>query len=132
MSDSVPDVRQGDLDDRIEDVCAVLDAVGVDRVSVIAEADGALTAIKFAVEHPERVDKLVLLNGYAAGVAAAPSLGAALHTSPEHLDELADSVRVCVGQRRAGRQGRCRTLVMISTSAPGLSAWVPGRAQPRR
>jgi class 3 adenylate cyclase/pimeloyl-ACP methyl ester carboxylesterase len=93
VSDSVPDARQGDLDDRIEDVCAVLDGVGVDRVSVIAEADGALTAIKFAVEHPERIDKLVLLNGYAAGAAAAPSLGAALQTSPEHLEELADSVR---------------------------------------
>jgi class 3 adenylate cyclase/alpha-beta hydrolase superfamily lysophospholipase len=92
VSDSAPDARQGDLDDRIEDVCAVLDGVGLDRVSVIAEADGALTAIKFAVEHPERIDKLVLLNGYAAG-AAAPFLGAAQQTSPEHLEELADSVR---------------------------------------
>lgn len=91
VSDSVSDERQGDLDDRSEDVCAVLDGVGVDRVSVIAEADGALTAIKFAVDHAERVDKLVLLNGYAAGAAAA--LGATLHTSPEQLEELADSVR---------------------------------------
>jgi len=67
MSDSVPEARQGNLDDRIDDVLAVLDAVGVERVSVCAEGDGAMTAIKFAVEHPERVDKLVLQNGYAAG-----------------------------------------------------------------
>jgi class 3 adenylate cyclase/pimeloyl-ACP methyl ester carboxylesterase len=97
VSDSVPYATQGNLDDRIEDVCAVLDDVGVGRVSVIAEADGVLTAIKFAVERPERVDKLVLLNGYAAGMAAAPSLGEALHTSPGHLDELADSVRMAWG-----------------------------------
>src|SRR5580765_58492 len=54
MSDSVPEERQGNLEDRIDDVLGVLDTVGVGRVSVIAEGDGALTAIKFAVEHPER------------------------------------------------------------------------------
>jgi class 3 adenylate cyclase len=96
VSDSLPETRQGDLDDRIDDVLAVLDAVGVARVSICAEGDGALTAIKFAVDHPERVDKLVLLNGYAAG-AAAPSLGEALRTSSEQLEELADMVRAVWG-----------------------------------
>ncbi len=43
MSDSVPEERQGNLDDRIDDALAVLDAVGVERVSVLAEFDGALT-----------------------------------------------------------------------------------------
>jgi class 3 adenylate cyclase len=89
MSDSVPEARQGDLDDRIDDALAVLDALGVDRVSVCAEGDGTLTAIKFVVEHPERVDKLVLLNGYAAGWA----VGA----SSEQLEEIADTVRAAWG-----------------------------------
>ncbi len=31
MSDSVPEARQDNLDDRIDDVLAVLDAVGVER-----------------------------------------------------------------------------------------------------
>jgi class 3 adenylate cyclase len=97
VSDSVPEAMQGDLDDRTDDVLAVLDGVGVGRVSVCAEGDGALTAIKFAVEHPERVDKLVLLNGYAAGAAAAPSLSETLRTSSEQLEELADMVRVTWG-----------------------------------
>jgi class 3 adenylate cyclase/pimeloyl-ACP methyl ester carboxylesterase len=89
MSDAAPEARQGNLDDRIDDVLAVLDGVGVGRVSVCAEADGALTAIKFAVEHPEQVDKLVLLNGFAAGWAVgAPS---------EQLAELADGVRAVWG-----------------------------------
>jgi pimeloyl-ACP methyl ester carboxylesterase len=89
MSDSVPDAQQGNLDDRIDDALAVLDAVGVNRVSVLAEGDGALTAIKFAVERPDRVDKLVLMNGYAAGWAfGAP---------PEQLEELADTVRAAWG-----------------------------------
>ena len=89
MSDSVPDARQGNLDDRIDDDLAVLDAVGVGRVSVIGEGDGALTAIKFAVEHPERVDKLVLLNGFAAA--------RAVGVTSEQLEELADRVRVVWG-----------------------------------
>jgi len=97
MSDSVPEERQGNLDDRIDDILAVLDGVGVGRVSVCAEGDGAMTAIKFAVEHPERVDKLVLLNGYAAGGAAAPSVGDTLRTSSEQLEELADGVRAVWG-----------------------------------
>jgi class 3 adenylate cyclase/alpha-beta hydrolase superfamily lysophospholipase len=89
MSDSMPESRQGNLDDRIDDGLAVLDAVGVDRVSVCAEGDGALTAIKFAVEHPERVDRLVLVNGYAAGWA----VGAPL----KELEELANRVRLTWG-----------------------------------
>ena len=89
MSDSVPESRQGNLDDRIDDALAVLDTVGVDRVSVIAEGDGALTAIRFAVVHPERVEKVVLVNGYAAGW----GVGA----PPQRLDELADRVRAVWG-----------------------------------
>jgi class 3 adenylate cyclase/pimeloyl-ACP methyl ester carboxylesterase len=89
MSDSVPEERQGNLEDRIDDVLGVLDTVGVGRVSVIAEGDGALTAIKFAVEHPERVEKLVLVNGYAAGQGVS--------AMPAQLDELADMVRAVWG-----------------------------------
>jgi class 3 adenylate cyclase/pimeloyl-ACP methyl ester carboxylesterase len=88
MSDSVPESSQANLDDRIDDVLAVLGAVGIDRVCVCGQADGALTAIKFAVEHPERVEKLVLENGAAVGSAM---LGEGL--SEDQLEELADGVR---------------------------------------
>jgi class 3 adenylate cyclase/alpha-beta hydrolase superfamily lysophospholipase len=93
MSDSVPEPRQGNLDDRIDDIVAVLDTVGVGRVSVLGEGDGALTAIKFAVEHPECVDKLVLQNGYAAGWA--------VDAPPERIEELADWVRAVWGSGEA-------------------------------
>jgi class 3 adenylate cyclase len=93
MSDSVPEPRQGNLDDRIDDIFAVLDTVGVGRVSVLGEGDGALTAIKFAVEHPERVDKLVVQNGYAAGWAVDAPL--------EQIEELADTVRAVWGSGEA-------------------------------
>src|SRR5438067_2331367 len=87
MSDSVPEWRQANLDDRIDDVLAVLDAVGIGRVCVCGEADGALTAIKFAIEQPERVEKLVLQNG----TVGSAMLGEGL--SEPQLEELADGVR---------------------------------------
>ncbi len=92
MSDSMPESRLGDLDDRIDDVLAVLDAIGVDRVGVLGEADGSLTAIKFAVAHPERVDKLVLQNGYATG-----SAGYGNVASQDELAALAELVRTAWG-----------------------------------
>lgn len=67
MSDAVADDRVGILDERIEDVLAVLDEVGANRVAVYGEYDGVLTAIKLAAEYPERVDKVVLANGIACG-----------------------------------------------------------------
>jgi len=92
MSDPMPESRLGNLDDRIDDALAVLEAVGVDRVCVCGEADGGLTAIKLAVERPERVDKLVLQNAFATGSAA---FGEGL--SQDQIDELAEGVRAAWG-----------------------------------
>lgn len=57
------------LDQRIGDVLAVMDAEGVARASVLGVSEGALMAQHFAATHPERVDRLVLVNavpGFAA------------------------------------------------------------------
>ncbi len=37
-----------------------LDAVGVDRASLVGNSQGGAIALKFALDHPDRVDKLVL------------------------------------------------------------------------
>jgi class 3 adenylate cyclase len=69
ISDPVPDELVGDIDAGVADVLAVLDAAGMERVCVSGEFDSAAIAIAFAVQHPERVDKLVLINGFAKGCA---------------------------------------------------------------
>jgi class 3 adenylate cyclase len=89
VSDALDESRLGDLDARVEDVLAVLDAVGIDRAFVCGELDGAFTAVKLAVEHPERVEGLILQNAAATGIA----FGA----SEAVLDDLADSVRAAWG-----------------------------------
>lgn len=44
-----------------DDALAVLDAAGVDRVNVLGYSMGGRIALQMAIEHPDRVDHLVLL-----------------------------------------------------------------------
>lgn len=41
---------------------SVIDALGLDRVSIIGNSIGGTTALWYAIERPERVDKLVLIG----------------------------------------------------------------------
>jgi pimeloyl-ACP methyl ester carboxylesterase/DNA-binding CsgD family transcriptional regulator len=55
------------LDLWVSDLEAVIDAAGLDRVTLIGISGGAPIAIAYAVRHPDRVDRLVLYGGYARG-----------------------------------------------------------------
>ena len=59
-SDPVPADRIADLDDWVDDVVAVLDAVGVERCPILAEADQTAVGLRLAARHPDRVERLVL------------------------------------------------------------------------
>ena len=53
------------LDERVEDIRAVMDAVGWDSAHFFVQSDGGAMAIMFAVTYPERVESLVLNGSYA-------------------------------------------------------------------
>jgi len=53
------------LEERIGDIQAVMDAEGVERASILGLSEGGVMAQLFAAMHPERVDRLILLNSYA-------------------------------------------------------------------
>jgi pimeloyl-ACP methyl ester carboxylesterase/DNA-binding SARP family transcriptional activator len=53
------------MDERIEDLTAVLDAAEVGRAMLFGVSEGVPLALLFAARHPERVDGLVLLAGAA-------------------------------------------------------------------
>jgi class 3 adenylate cyclase len=55
----------GSLEDRIDDIRAVMDAAGVGRAAVWGAIDGGPMAIAFAATYPERVIALVLWTTYA-------------------------------------------------------------------
>jgi pimeloyl-ACP methyl ester carboxylesterase/class 3 adenylate cyclase len=55
-------VETGTMEDRMDDVRAVLDAVGSERAVVMGVSEGGLLATLFAAAHPERTASLVLLG----------------------------------------------------------------------
>ena len=58
------------LEERILDITAVMDAAGLERASLIGLSEGGIMAQLFAARHPERVEKLVLMNTAAGGSSA--------------------------------------------------------------
>jgi pimeloyl-ACP methyl ester carboxylesterase len=50
------------MEERMDDVRAILDAAGSDRAVVIGVSEGGLMATLFAASHPERTDSLVLIG----------------------------------------------------------------------
>ena len=62
---SDPIVSATTLEDQMEDVTAVLDAVGSERAALFAQSEGAPMAMLYAATHPERTRALVLYAGMA-------------------------------------------------------------------
>ena len=61
VSDRVSGVPS--LEERMDDVRAVMDAVGSERAALLGHVDGAAMAMLFAATYPERVFALVLFQG---------------------------------------------------------------------
>ena len=51
----------------VDDLATVADAAEVEQFDLLGVSQGASVAIAYALAHPERVRRLVLLGGYAAG-----------------------------------------------------------------
>ena len=59
MSDRV---QVGTLEERMDDVRAVMDAAGSSRAAILGTSDGGPLAMMFAASHPERVQALLLVG----------------------------------------------------------------------
>jgi class 3 adenylate cyclase len=70
LSDRVSAEEMADVESRLADLTAVMDAAEMSSAVLFATADGAIPAILFAAHHPERVDALVILAGTARYLAA--------------------------------------------------------------
>ena len=64
---SGPDDTPLDLETAVEELAAVADDAGLQRMALLGISGGAPPAIAYAVRHPERVSHLVLLGAYACG-----------------------------------------------------------------
>ncbi len=60
----------GPIETRMDDIRAVLDAVGADRATLVGMSEGGQTCALFAATYPERAEALVLVNTPARAVSA--------------------------------------------------------------
>ena len=65
LSDRVDAYHLPSLETRMDDVRAVMDAVGSGRAALLGASEGAPLSILFAATYPERTRALVLYGGYA-------------------------------------------------------------------
>jgi class 3 adenylate cyclase len=84
LSDRVPVDELPILEERIEDIRAVLDAVGSERAALFGTSDGGAMSALFSATYPERIAALILYGSYAQG-------GGSL-MAPEELDALMVSI----------------------------------------
>lgn len=62
------DVQRISMQAWVEDLEAVVDALGVDRFPLFGNSQGAAIAIEYAARHPDRVSHLILYGGCARGL----------------------------------------------------------------
>lgn len=68
LSDRVPEVELPTLEQRMDDIRAVMDAVGLERASLLGFSEGGPLAMLFAATYPHRTANLVVWGSYASMV----------------------------------------------------------------
>jgi pimeloyl-ACP methyl ester carboxylesterase len=76
LSDPVPLDRLPSLEERMDDVRVVLDAVGCERATLFGFSEGGLMSALFAATYPERIIALVLYGIFAKRIWSRLPLGA--------------------------------------------------------
>ncbi len=71
LSDPIPSRELPPLEDWMDDVSAVMDAVGLERAAIMGAGEASPMAVLFAATYPERTEALVLANG-TSRISAAP------------------------------------------------------------
>ena len=89
LSDPIPSKELPPLEDWMDDVSAVMDAVGLERAAIVGAGEASPMAELFAATYPERTSALVLLNP-TARISAAP--GYEIGAPPEVQERLVSLV----------------------------------------
>jgi len=102
-------------EDWMDDVAAVMDAAGSEHAALVAHGHAVQMALMSAATHPDRIDSLVLVNGFAR-FSRADDYPAGV--PPNAADAVLDQVSETWGN------GRMSALLGPSVaSAPGMTEW---------
>ena len=91
--------RPPTIEEMVDDMVAVLDAVGSERTAVIGVSEGGAMALMFAASHPERCTHLVIWSGFAR-----------MTRAPDYPDGFSPETLRRPGRRDAARSGVARSL----------------------
>lgn len=89
MSDPIARNETPTLEQRADDVLAVIDDIGVERVTLFGVADGAALAMMMAATHPAHVERLIV---YGSTARAARDVDYPIGAPPQLLDSVAAGV----------------------------------------
>jgi pimeloyl-ACP methyl ester carboxylesterase len=70
LSDRVPNDRLPTLEQRMDDVRAVMDAAGSERAALMGVSEGGPMCLLFGATYPERTEALITVGGYARSLYA--------------------------------------------------------------
>jgi len=119
LSDKPPRVEDYRPEQRRADILGLLGALGHERVSIAGHDFGAYVAWGLAIEHPERLSKLVVMNVAHPNVYASPPPG-----RPETISWFRTFFRLPWLPELVARSGNWFLLArnMVETSRPGSFA----------
>lgn len=55
------------FEDMVSDLASIVDATGLERFALLGVSQGGAVAIRYAIDHPERVSRVVLCGAFARG-----------------------------------------------------------------
>lgn len=124
LSDPLVNGSVPPLEQQLDDVLAVMDAVGVERAALHGGGDGGQVAILVAATHPERVSALVLNSAFAR---AFRSYGYAIGSDREARARIGHRMRANWGD--LDRPWGIETFAEHRPDEPGLSQLLARRQQ---
>jgi len=109
-----------DLDTLVDDLAALLDAVGAERASLIGNSVGGLIAARFAVRHPDRVRRLALVDALVGAPGWGASMAATLDLRGDDADNMiAREFKSWLGrhsERKRNRLAKAASALVLGTS----------------
>ncbi|MFN8526672.1 MAG: adenylate/guanylate cyclase domain-containing protein [Chloroflexota bacterium] len=107
LSDRVPITDLPTLEERMDDVRAVMDAVGSERAALYGYSEGAVMCALFAATYPERTTALVMEGSYARRIATDDYPWA---VTAEQAEDFLEAIRMHWGES-LGLEARAPSLV---------------------
>src|SRR5690606_22347740 len=97
----------------LQQIVDLLDALGLERVSVVGNSFGGSMALALAISHPERVDRLVLMGSVGVPFDITDGLDAVWGYEPS-LETMGHLIRK-IGRASCRERGRVRAVQRVRT-----------------